>query len=157
MVTSLPPTSLKGCQSQRRSLSSTAGQLGITTHPSRLNLQVLMCRYSSSAKAEVHGTQFLPQTISGLFSDIKDETLEFTVAQRIWAIIIEVINIIAELTSCDLFELTKKRNKQQSNQSCETSHRSTGTIHDGGLNHMQNLSSMISTWINPSTSSHKNQ
>lgn len=48
------------------------------------------------------------ETIGGLFADIKDEALEFSVAQRIWALIIEVINIIAEFTSCDPFELTEK-------------------------------------------------
>ena len=47
------------------------------------------------------------ETIGGLFADLTGETLELTVIQRIWGLIIEVINVIAEFFSCDPFELTE--------------------------------------------------
>ena len=45
------------------------------------------------------------ETIGGLFKEVTGETVELTVAQRIWGLIIEVINVIAEFTACDPFEL----------------------------------------------------
>ena len=47
------------------------------------------------------------ETIGGLFAEITGETVELTVVQRIWGLIIEVINVIAEFLSCDPFELTE--------------------------------------------------
>ena len=47
------------------------------------------------------------ETIGGLFAEITGETLELTVIQRIWGLIMEVINVIAEFLSCDPFELTE--------------------------------------------------
>lgn len=47
------------------------------------------------------------ETIGGLFAELTGETLELTVVQRIWRLIIEVINVIAEFLSCDPFELTE--------------------------------------------------
>ena len=47
------------------------------------------------------------ETIGGLFVEITGETIELTVVQRIWGLIIEVINVIAEFLSCDPFELTE--------------------------------------------------
>lgn len=47
------------------------------------------------------------ETIGGLFAELTGETLELTVVQRIWGLIIEVINVIAEFFSCDPFELTE--------------------------------------------------
>ncbi|MBQ0080099.1 MAG: hypothetical protein KBS95_00920 [Alistipes sp.] len=35
------------------------------------------------------------------------ETIELSVAQGIWDLIIEVINVIAEFIACDPFELTQ--------------------------------------------------
>ena len=40
-------------------------------------------------------------------AELTGETLELTVVQRIWGLIIEVINVIAEFLSCDPFELTE--------------------------------------------------
>lgn len=45
------------------------------------------------------------ETIGGLFAEVSRETVELSVAQRIWGLIVEVINVIAEFTSCDPFEL----------------------------------------------------
>jgi hypothetical protein len=47
------------------------------------------------------------ETIGGLFAELTGETLELTVIQRIWGLIMEVINVIAEFISCDPFELTE--------------------------------------------------
>ena len=47
------------------------------------------------------------ETIGGLFAELTGETLELTVVQRIWGLIIDVINVIAEFLSCDPFELTE--------------------------------------------------
>ena len=47
------------------------------------------------------------ETIGDLFAELTGETLELTVVQRIWGLIIEVINVIAEFLSCDPFELTE--------------------------------------------------
>ena len=44
-------------------------------------------------------------TIGGLSKDVTGETVELSVAQRIWGLIVEVINIIAGFIACDLFEL----------------------------------------------------
>ena len=47
------------------------------------------------------------ETTGGLFAELTGETRELTVVQRIWGLIIEVINVIAEFLSCDSFELTE--------------------------------------------------
>ena len=47
------------------------------------------------------------ETIGGLFAELTGETVELTVIQRIWGLIIKVINVIAEFISCDPFELTE--------------------------------------------------
>ena len=47
------------------------------------------------------------ETIGGLFDELTGETVELTVVQRIWGLIVEVINVIAEFISCDPFELTE--------------------------------------------------
>lgn len=47
------------------------------------------------------------ETIGGLSAELTGETLELTVIQRIWGLIMEVINVIAEFISCDPFELTE--------------------------------------------------
>ena len=47
------------------------------------------------------------ETIGGLFAEITGETLELTIVQRIWELIIEVIDVIAEFFSCDSFESTE--------------------------------------------------
>ena len=47
------------------------------------------------------------ETIGGLFAELTGETVELTVIQRIWGLIIKVINVIAEVFSCDPFELTE--------------------------------------------------
>ena len=43
--------------------------------------------------------------MGGLFAELTGETVELSVAQRIWGLIVEVINVIAEFVSCDPFEL----------------------------------------------------
>ena len=45
------------------------------------------------------------ETIGGLFEEVTGETVELSVAQRIWGLIVEVINVIAGFISCDPFEL----------------------------------------------------
>jgi len=55
------------------------------------------------------------ETIGSLFADLTGETLELTVIQRIWGLIIEAINVIAEFFSCDPFELTEN----EINNNCE--------------------------------------
>ena len=45
------------------------------------------------------------ETMGGLFTELTGETVELSVAQRIWGLIVEVINVIAEFISCDPFEL----------------------------------------------------
>jgi len=45
------------------------------------------------------------ETIGGLFAEVTGDTVELSVAQRIWGLIVEVINVIAEFISCDPFEL----------------------------------------------------
>jgi len=47
------------------------------------------------------------ETIGSLFTELTGETVELTVIQRIWGLIIKVINVIAEFISCDPFELTE--------------------------------------------------
>lgn len=45
------------------------------------------------------------ETIGCLFEEVTKETVELSVAQRIWGLIVEVINVIAEFISCNPFEL----------------------------------------------------
>ena len=45
------------------------------------------------------------ETMGSLFTKLTAEIVEISVAQRIWGLIVEVINVIAEFTSCDPFEL----------------------------------------------------
>lgn len=58
------------------------------------------------------------ETIGGLFAELTGETLELTVIQRIWGLIMEVINVIAEFISCAPFELTENviNNNHQSSE-----------------------------------------
>jgi len=41
------------------------------------------------------------------FFELTGETVELTVVQRIWGLIMKVINVIAEFLSCEPFELTE--------------------------------------------------
>lgn len=43
--------------------------------------------------------------MEGLFTELTGETVELSVAQRIWVLTVKVINVIAEFFSCDPFEL----------------------------------------------------
>ena len=55
------------------------------------------------------------ETIRWLFTEITGETVEFSVTQRIWGLIVEVINVIAEFIACDPFALIEnviKNNNQ---------------------------------------------
>ena len=45
------------------------------------------------------------ETMGSLFTELTGETVELSVAPRIWGLIVEVINVIAEFVSCDPFEL----------------------------------------------------
>jgi len=45
------------------------------------------------------------ETIGGIFATVNRETPELSVAQRIWALILEAVNVIAEFIACDPFEL----------------------------------------------------
>lgn len=45
------------------------------------------------------------EAMEGLFKELVGEIVELSVAQRIWGLIVEVINVIAEFVSCDPFEL----------------------------------------------------
>ena len=45
------------------------------------------------------------ETMEGLFTELTGETVELSVVQRMWGLIVEVINVIAEFVSCDPFEL----------------------------------------------------
>ena len=48
------------------------------------------------------------ETIGGLFARIKQEGVELSVAERIWLLIVEVINVIAEIFNFDVMTLTKQ-------------------------------------------------
>ncbi len=82
-----------------------------------LNLGKCQCVTSPAAFPTIRYTLFgvkrfeSYETIGGLFAEITGETVELTVVQRIWGLIIEVINVIAEFLSCDPFVLTKARNQ----------------------------------------------
>ena len=48
------------------------------------------------------------ETIGGLFSEITKNTVELSVAERIWLLIVDVINVIAEALNCDAMTLTEQ-------------------------------------------------
>lgn len=45
------------------------------------------------------------ETIGGLLTELTGEIVEHSVAQRIWGLIVWVINVIAEFILCNPFEL----------------------------------------------------
>lgn len=48
------------------------------------------------------------ETIGGLFAEITKNSVELSVAERIWLLIVEVINVIAEVLNCDTMVLTEQ-------------------------------------------------
>lgn len=48
------------------------------------------------------------ETIGGLFAEITKNSVELSVAERIWLLIVEVINVIAEVLNCDTMALTEQ-------------------------------------------------
>ena len=48
------------------------------------------------------------ETIGGLFAEITKNSVELSVAEKIWLLIVEVINIIAEALNCDAMALTEQ-------------------------------------------------
>ena len=48
------------------------------------------------------------ETIGGLFAEITKNSVELSVAERIWLLIVEVINVIAEALNCDAMALTEQ-------------------------------------------------
>lgn len=48
------------------------------------------------------------ETIGGLFAEITKNSIELSVAERIWLLIVEVINVIAEVLNCDTMTLTEQ-------------------------------------------------
>ena len=48
------------------------------------------------------------ETIGGLFAEITKNSVELSVAERIWQLIVEVINVIAETLNCDTMALTEQ-------------------------------------------------
>ena len=47
------------------------------------------------------------ETIGGLFAEITKNSVELSVAERIWLLIVGVINVIAEILNCDTMALTE--------------------------------------------------
>jgi len=48
------------------------------------------------------------ETVGGLFAEITKGSVELSVAERIWLLIVEVINVIAEALNCDAIALTEQ-------------------------------------------------
>lgn len=48
------------------------------------------------------------ESIGGLFAEITKNSVELSVAERIWLLIVEVINVIAEALNCDTMVLTEQ-------------------------------------------------
>ena len=48
------------------------------------------------------------ETIGGLFAEITKDSVELSVAEKIWLLIIEVINVIAEVLNCDIMVLMEQ-------------------------------------------------
>ena len=48
------------------------------------------------------------ETVGGLFAEITKDSVELSVAERIWLLIVEVINVIAEALNCDAIALTEQ-------------------------------------------------
>lgn len=48
------------------------------------------------------------ETIGGLFAEISKDSAELSVAEKIWLLIVEVINVIAETLDCDAMTLTEQ-------------------------------------------------
>ena len=48
------------------------------------------------------------ETIGGLFAETTKNSVELSVAERIWLLIVEVINVIAEVLNCDTITLTEQ-------------------------------------------------
>ena len=48
------------------------------------------------------------ETIGGLFAEISKNSVELSVAERICRLIVDVINVIAEVLNCDAITLTEQ-------------------------------------------------
>ena len=48
------------------------------------------------------------ETIGGFFAEISKSSVELSVAEKIWLLIVEVINVIAEILNCDVMILTEQ-------------------------------------------------
>ena len=48
------------------------------------------------------------EPIGGLFAEISKNSVELSVAEKIWLLIVEVINVIAEVLNCDAMVLTEQ-------------------------------------------------
>lgn len=48
------------------------------------------------------------ETIGGLFAEITKNSVELSVAEKIWLLIVEVISVIAEALNCDAMALTEQ-------------------------------------------------
>ena len=48
------------------------------------------------------------ETIGGLFAEITKNSAELSVAEKIWLLIVEVVNVIAEALNCDTMALTEQ-------------------------------------------------
>lgn len=48
------------------------------------------------------------ETIGGLFAEITKDSVELSVAEKIWLLMIEVINVIAEVLNCDIMVLIEQ-------------------------------------------------
>lgn len=48
------------------------------------------------------------ETIGGLFAEITKNSVELSVAEKIWLLIVEVISVIAEAFNCDAMALTEQ-------------------------------------------------
>ena len=58
------------------------------------------------------------ETIGGLFEEAKDQALELTISRRIWGFILELLQMVAELTDSDFNELIIRliKNKPEENK-----------------------------------------
>lgn len=59
--------------------------------------------------------------IGGIFAEVEGDTVELSVSQRIWGLIVDFINVIVGSIAYDPFNLIENATKKLSNQSSETS------------------------------------
>ena len=96
---------LSKCLTKRRSKISNSERTSAETSPDRLQAYHLCTTVQYFQLCQTHESY---ETIGGVLAEISKNSVELSVAERIWLLIVEVISVIAEVLNCDPMVLTEQ-------------------------------------------------